>query len=188
MKISNFGYIAKGLLYAIIGAVTAFFPGVISMFFYIIGGIIVISCVISIISSGGDGVMTGAGVGGIIVGVLVILLPKIIEISIPIIAGIFFGGYGLKCLGKAFNSEKSKDSRIFNGILGALVIGLGLFLVVNPFSAGKAARIAAGIALIVMGIFNFLVAYAIKQRNKGSSSDIIDVNSYTIHDDKKYLH
>lgn len=188
MKISNFGYIVKGLLYAVLGAVIAFFPGIISMFFYIIGGIIIISCVVSIISSGGDGVMTGAGIGGIIAGIFVILLPKIIEISIPIIAGIFFGGYGLKCLGKAFNSERSKDSRIFSAIIGALVIALGIFLIVNPFSAGKAARIAAGIALIVMGIFNFIVAYAINRRNKGSSPDIIDVNSYTVHDDKKFLH
>lgn len=187
MKISKAGYIAKGLFFTILGALTAFFPGIISMFFYIVGGVIVISCVVSIISSGGDGVMTGAGIGGIIVGVLVIMLPKIIEVSIPIIAGILFIGYGLKCLGKAFKSEKPKDSRIVSGGFGAFIIIAGIVLVVNPFSAGNVARIAIGIALILMGVFNFLVAGAITKRSKNSPSDIIDINSYTVHDDNKSL-
>lgn len=187
MKISKSGYIVKGVLLTLLGAVIAFFPGIISMFFYILGGIIIISCVASIISSGGDGVMTGAGIGGIIAGILVILLPKIIEVSIPVIAGIFLGGYGLQSLGKALNPEKSKDSRIAGAILGALILGTGIFLIANPFFAGKAARIAAGIAVILVGVFNFLVAHAITQRSKNFSPEIIDVNSYTVKDDNKYL-
>lgn len=187
MKISNAGYIAKGVLFTLLGITIAFLPNIITMFFYILGGIIIISCIGTLLSSGGNGVMSGASIGGIIVGVLVILLPKIIEASVPVIAGILFIVYGLKQLHKAWKSDKSKDNRIITAVFGALIIGIGIFLILNPFDAGKIARTAIGIAIILLGAFNFLVAYTIAQRNKNSSSNVIDVSDFNVNDNHKLL-
>ena len=53
MKISNAGYIAKGIIFVLLGIIIAFMPNVISLFFYITGGIIILGCIGSILSSGG---------------------------------------------------------------------------------------------------------------------------------------
>lgn len=187
MKISNAGYIAKGVLFTLLGIIIAFLPDIITIFFYILGGIIIISCIGTMLSSGGDGVMSGASIGGIIVGVLVILLPKIIEASVPVIAGILFIVYGLKQLHKAWKSDKSKDNRVITAVFGFLIIGIGIFLMLNPFDAGKIARTIIGISIILLGAFNFLVAYTIAQRNKNSSSNVIDVSDFNVNNNHKLL-
>ena len=54
MKISNFNYIMKGITLTLCGLLIAFFPGVISWIFYIIGGIIIAASIISFLASLGD--------------------------------------------------------------------------------------------------------------------------------------
>lgn len=187
MKISNAGYIAKGIIFVLLGIIIAFMPNVISLFFYITGGIIILGCIGSILSSGGNSAISGAGIGGIIVGIVVIMLPKIIEASIPVIAGIVFIYFGIKQLYKAYKSDKPKDSKIITVIFGALLIGIGIFLIANPFETGKIARVAIGIAVILLGAFNFLVAHTIAQRNKSISPDVINVSDFNVNDDHKLL-
>ena len=88
---------------------------------------------------------------------------------------------------KAYKSDKSKDSKIITAVFGILLIGIGIFLIANPFETGKIARIAIGIAVILLGAFNFLVAHTIAQRNKNASSDVINVSDYNVSDDHKLL-
>ena len=55
MKIDNSGYIFKGILLLVSGVLFAFFPGVVSWIFYIIGGIIIIGSIFTFIGGLGSG-------------------------------------------------------------------------------------------------------------------------------------
>ena len=55
MKIDNSGYAAKAVLLVISGALIAFFPQIVNWIFYILGGIIVVSCLFILLTSMGSG-------------------------------------------------------------------------------------------------------------------------------------
>ena len=76
MKISNFNYIMKGITLTLCGLLIAFFPGVISWIFYIIGGIIIAASIISFLASLGDdtGFMFVSAIIGVAAGLFIIYL------------------------------------------------------------------------------------------------------------------
>lgn len=190
MKIDNFSYILKGILLAVSGVLIAFFPGVITWIFYIAGGIIIAGSILTLLGglSGGDaGGLFGASIIGVIIGLLVIALPNFIMVKIPIIAGIVFGIMGIVRLIKGLSSKTPQDKRIVNIILAVIVLIISLFLIFNPFEASSIVRVIIGLIMIGFAIFNFIVAYMISQRNKNLNPDIIDVDSFTVNDDQKYL-
>ena len=171
-------YITKGVVLTISGALIGFFPGVISMLFYIIGGIIIVASVIMLLSGFGegmDGTLFGSGIAGVIVGAIVCLLPRIIEVGIPIIAGIIFIVSGISRLFEALKKDKSPASRKAGLIFGGILSVFGAFLLFSPFKAGAIVRILIGILMIGLGIFNFYVAHVAKQRMDNEVSDILDV-------------
>lgn len=184
MKISNAGYLVKGISLILGGAVIAFFPGIISWMFYVIGIIVIVSCIISLISSlgSGNGMMISTSIGGIIVGVVIMLLPKIVSASIPVIGGIVFGFLGLKRIITALSSSVPEHKRKANGITGTIFIVLALILILNPFEITRIACVIIGLVMVAYGAFNLYVAHVIKQRNENSSSGIIDINNFTIDD------
>lgn len=188
MKTDNFSYILKGVILSFSGVLIAFFPNVINWLFYIIGGIIVFACILSALSSvfGGEGTfMLPAGLAGAALGVGIILLPRFINIQIPVIAGLIFVIMGAIRLSKAVtNKEGNRKADI---ILGLLFIAGGVTLLFNPFKAGKALRIMTGLIMIGFAVFNFYVAYVIKQRNDAYSPKIVNVDDYTVKDDFKQL-
>ena len=74
MKIDNSGYIFKGILLTVCGVLFAFFPGVLSWIFYIIGGIIIIGSVVTVLGGLGSGDVSSllpAGGVGVLIGILV---------------------------------------------------------------------------------------------------------------------
>lgn len=176
MKIKNSGYIAKGILLTITGIVIAFMPGIITWLFYIIGGIIIASCILMFLTSlsGGD-FMLPTSIFGVLIGVGFMLLPKFLSVTIPLVAGIVFGVMGISRLIGATKQEKSRDSRIGSGIVGAVLLAAAIFLIFDPFKANAAARLIIGIILFLCAAFNFYVAYTIKKRSENSSSGIIDI-------------
>ena len=176
MKIKNSGYIAKGILLAITGAVIAFMPGIITWLFYIIGVIIIASCVLMFFTSlsGGD-FMLPTSVFGVLIGVGFLMLPRFLSVTIPLVAGIVFGVMGISRLITASRQEKARDSRIGSAIVGVVLLAVAIFLIFDPFKATAMARLIIGIVLFLAAAFNFYVAYTIKKRNDGSSSGIIDI-------------
>lgn len=189
MKISNAGYIAKAVALIATGLILGFFPKVLSGIFFVLGVIIIGSCVLVIIPgmfSGDGGGLISSGVTGVIIGAIVIFLPKILELGISIFGGIAFIIWGIVKLGRSAKEEKGSDKRLFSIITGCALVVLGVLLFFNPFGL---ARKLIGVVLILIGVYNIYIAYAINEHNKGASGGVIDIDSFTVSDDddKKYL-
>ncbi len=190
MKIDNFSYILKGVILAFSGVLVAFFPGVINWLFYIVGGIVVFACVLSLLSSvfGGEGAfMFPAGILGAALGVGIMFLPRFISIQIPVIAGLVLAIMGVIRLSRGLKSDNSDGKKTLNIVLGCIFIVIGCILLFNPFKASKVMRIITGVVMMLFAAFNFYVAYVIKQRNDAYTPKIVDVEDFTIGDDHKQL-
>lgn len=187
MKIDNTGYIIKGILLLICGILFAFFPGVISWVFYIIGGIIIIGSVLTGLSSlgGGDGgSLLPAGVVGVLIGLLIIYIPRFITSKMSVIAGIILGVIAVTQIVKALSKELTKGLKIFQLIFGIALLVSSVFLIFNPFHGGKIIRLIVGLVMMGFAAFNFYVAYVISERNGEviSSNNVVDANAYEVHD------
>lgn len=176
-------FFAYGLIMIIIGAIIAFFPGILLLTFK---GILIISAVICafVIIHGIFG-KDSKSLGGSItaaaaIALMYIFSDKIISFGIGVIGGIAVVVMGIKRFISAANSATDKDIRTINGILGAILLAVGVLCTFNPFDAGWIARILIGIVMIINGIFNLFVAHECKKRIVNDSPDIIDVNSFTI--------
>ncbi len=192
MKIDNTGYIIKGILLLICGILFAFFPGVISWVFYIIGGAIIIGSVFTAISSFSDGgSLLPAGIVGILIGLLVIYIPKFIASQMSVITGIILGILAITQIVKALSKELTKGLKLLQLFFGITLLVSSIFLIFNPFKGGHIIRIIIGLAIIGFAAFNFYVAYVISERNGEvvSSDNIVESNAYEVHDnnDQKQL-
>ncbi|MBR5683715.1 MAG: DUF308 domain-containing protein [Ruminococcus sp.] len=185
MKIDNTGYIIKAILLLVCGILFAFFPGVISWVFYIIGGAIIIGSVFTAISSFGDGgSLLPAGIVGVLIGLLVIYIPKFIASQMSVIAGIILGVLAVTQIVKALSKELTKGLKILQLIFGIALLVSSVFLIFNPFKGGKIIRIIIGLVIMGFAAFNFYVAYVISERNGEviESNNIVDTNAYEVHD------
>ncbi|MBR2283354.1 MAG: DUF308 domain-containing protein [Ruminococcus sp.] len=189
MKIDNFNYIFKGVLLTVSGLLLAFFPGVINWIFYIIGGIVLIGCVFTLLSSlaGGDAMLLPSSLAGAAIGVGIMFLPRFVSVQIPVIAGLVLGVMGFIRLFRSFDRNQPQNKRIADLILGIVFIIVGGFLIFHPFRASKAARIIIGLVMLAFAAFNFYVAYAIKKRNENTEPAVIDIDDFTVTDDRKTL-
>lgn len=195
MKIDNSGYIIKGIVLAICGVLFAFFPNVIAWVFYIIGGIIIIGSIGTTLTSlgGGDGgSLAPASAVGVLIGLLIMYLPKVISAHISIIAGIILLIISITQIVKALSKELTKGLKIFQLIFGiALLIG-SVFLIFNPFKGGNIIRIIIGLVMIGFALFNFYVAYVINERNGGVkkpsqvSDNIVDTSGHEVHENNDH--
>lgn len=186
MKISNSGYILKGILLTFCGVVFAFFPNVLSWIFYIIGGIIIIGCVFTVLGGlgSGDGVsLLPAGIVGALIGLLIMYLPKLISAQISIISGIVLAIVALTQIIKALSKDLTKGLKKAQLIFGIVLLLCSVFLIFNPFKGGSVIRIIVGLVMLPFAAFNFYVAYVINQRNKANAPDVIDVTDFTASDD-----
>lgn len=186
MKISNSGYILKGILLSVCGVVFAFFPNVLSWIFYIIGGIIIIGSVFTVLGGlgSGDGAsLLPAGIVGALIGLLVMYLPKIISAQISIIAGIVLAVAALTQIVKAMSKDLTKGLKTGQLIFGIVLLICSVFLIFNPFKGGSVIRIIVGLVMLPFAAFNFYVAHVINQRNKANAPDVIDVTGFTTSDD-----
>ena len=178
MKSIRSNYITKGVVLTICGALIGFFPGVISMLFYIIGGIIIVGSVIMLLTGFGEGMdggLFGSGIAGVIIGAIVCRLPRIISVGIPIAAGIIFVFSGVSRLLSALKGDKSSTAKKAGLIFGGILTAFGAFLLFSPFKAGTFVRVIIGLLMIALGAFNFYVAHVAKQRIDNDVPDVIDV-------------
>ncbi|WP_295089296.1 DUF308 domain-containing protein [Ruminococcus sp.] len=192
MKIDNTCYIIKAILLLVCGILFAFFPGVISWVFYIIGGAIIIGSLFTALSSLGDGgSLLPAGVVGVLIGLLVIYIPKFIASQMSVITGIILGILAITQIVKSLSKELTKGLKLLQLFFGIALLVSSVFLIFNPFKGGHIIRIIIGLVIIGFAAFNFYVAYVISERNGEviDSSNIIDSNAYDVHDnnDQKLL-
>ena len=186
MKIDNSGYIFKGILLTVCGVLFAFFPGVLSWIFYIIGGIIIIGSVVTVLGGLGSGDVSSllpAGAIGLLIGILVLYLPKIITAQMSVIAGIILGIVAITQIVKSLSKDFTKGLKLGQLIFGVVLLVCSMFLMFNPFKGGNIIRIIIGIVMLLFAAFNYYVAYTIKQRNASNPSNIIDVTDFTTSDD-----
>ncbi|MBQ8959771.1 MAG: DUF308 domain-containing protein [Ruminococcus sp.] len=176
------GY-TKGVLLIVAGLMIAFFPGLISGIFYTIGGIILAFSIVSLFASLGGRAFGGGSIVGIVIGIVIISLPSLVHIGIPLIAGAVFASSGLERLFAANQARKIGKNWIVSLIAAIVLLLVGGVLIFHPVKTGTAARILLGAALVGVGVFNSFV----DSKNAPGPGDIIDVDSYTVRDDTKYL-
>lgn len=173
---------AKGIILIISGIIVAFFPGIISSLFYLIGTAVIIFCVINIIKSliTANPIAVVPNVIGIIVGGAITSLPHFVQTIIPLTIGLILAFNGLDFVGKAISNV---GSRVLNIILAVITLGLGCTLLFHLVKAGNATRIIAGLIMVGAGVYDFLSG----KNSSGGNNGIIDVDSYSVRDDNKYL-
>ena len=193
MKIDNSGYIFKGILLLVSGVLFAFFPGVVSWIFYIIGGIIIIGSIFTFIGglgSGDAGGLLPTSIAGALIGLFVMYLPRIITSQMSVIAGVIIAVIAITQIIKALSKELTKRMKIFQLIFGVLMLVGSIFLIFNTSDGGNIIRIIIGLVMIGFAAFNFYVAYVINERNGGviSSDGVIDTHGYEVNDkDKNHI-
>ena len=187
MKIDNSGYIIKGILLLICGILFAFFPGVLSWIFYIIGGIIIIGSVLTGLKSfGGEGgSLLPVGIVGALIGLFVMYIPRFIVSKMSLIAGLILAVISITQIVKALSKELTKGLKISQLIFGIVLLVSSVFLIFNPFRGGKIIRFIVGMVMLAFAAFNFYVAYVISERNGQviTNNDIIDTNAPEVPDD-----
>lgn len=173
---------AKGMILVVSGIIVAFLPNIISYLFYLIGTAIIIVCVINIIKSlmTANPVAVVPNVIGIIFGGAVTSLPHFVQTIIPLTVGLILAFYGLDYAAKAFMNI---GSRIMNIILAVIALGLGCTLIFHLVKAGNAIRIIAGLVMIGAGAYDFIS----DKNSYNSNGGIIDVNSYSVKDDNRFI-
>lgn len=178
--IDKTGYVIKAVLLLAAGIILIFFPGVITYGCYIIGGLVILTGLFMFFQEPGD----GTPILGFIVGAIICALPFIISTILAIATVIVLGILGIIKLTKALSSNTPSDKKIFNGISAAILFILAFSVLLNPFNVSNFARIVLGGLFIAMSAYNFYIVHVIKQRGLNSgSSNIIDIDSFTVHDD-----
>lgn len=160
----------KGTVMIASGIIVAFFPGIISSLFYIIGMAIIIFSVINIVKSLIAGSPAGIlpNVIGIIIGSAITSLPHFVQMVIPLTIGIILAVNGLDFAAKAFSNV---GSRIINIIMAVITLGLGCTLLFNLVGAGNATRTIAGLVMIGAGVYDFFTS----RNSGGGNGTIIDI-------------
>ncbi|MCM1507649.1 MAG: hypothetical protein NC177_11020 [Ruminococcus flavefaciens] len=161
---------AKGIIMLVSGIIVAFFPGIISSLFYLIGTAIIIFCVINIIKSliAGNPVSVLPNVLGIIAGSAVTSLPHFVQTIIPLTIGLILAFNGIDYAGKAIANV---GSRVLNIVLAVIALGLGCTLLFHLVKAGNATRIIAGLVMIGAGAYDCLT----NRNSGGGNGTIIDI-------------
>lgn len=170
------------------GAVIALFPSFLSKVFAIIGAAVVIYNIIRIVlvfTGGGSSVTAIKSFFGIFLGIMIFILPTLIEFSIPVIVGVIICSAAVKRILLAVELKQRSSSWIPSLVIGIILAAAGLIFIFNPFAVSTLFKRIIGIVLIASGILWLLSDY-----NKGhtaGNSSIIDIDSYTVHDDNKFL-
>jgi uncharacterized membrane protein HdeD (DUF308 family) len=189
LKIDNSNYIFKGIILTVCGILFAFFPGVLSWIFYIIGGIIIVGSIFTVLGGlgGGDGAgLLPGGIVGVLIGFFIMYLPKIIAVQISLIAGIVLAIVAITQIVKALSRDLTNGLKLLQLIFGIILLICSIFLIFNPFKGGNIIRIIIGVVMLMFAAFNYYVAYVINQRNSSNAPDVIDTTGYTSPDNNDH--
>ena len=178
---------AKSLIFIISGIVIAFAPQVITWLFYVIGGILIVGSVLGFLGSAasgqGDGTMLAGAFTGALIGAGVMAIPRFTSALVPIIAGLTLGAIGIGLGVKALNKQKKKGVRITGAVLSLMFISAAVVMLFNIAEAAEKMRMAVGIVMILSGVISIVLKITEKNEPAVQDSNVIDVDSFTIHDD-----
>ena len=181
MKIDNSGYMIKGILLTVCGISFTFFPNVLAWVFYIIGGIIIVGSALTFLGGiGDDGLaLLPAGGIGIMIGLFIMSLPKLISSHLSFIAGLILVVVAIVQMVKSNSKKLEGGLKTTQLIFGIVLLVAALFFMFSPFKTDKIVRIIVGVVLMLFAAFNFYVVHVINERNgKGGSnaSNVIDTS------------
>jgi uncharacterized membrane protein HdeD (DUF308 family) len=111
-------------------------------------------------------VLIGAGIVGIVAGILALAYPDLTLLALALIAGINLLLLGLLGLIDAFHDTGDVTGRVLAAVLGLIGIIAGLVVMRRPGESLLAILLVVGIWLIVTGIVDFFRAVVVAE-NRG---------------------
>jgi uncharacterized membrane protein HdeD (DUF308 family) len=122
-------------------------------------------------------VLIGAGLVGLVAGVLALVYPGVTLLALALIAGINLVVLGALSLADAFGGEQDTTARVLCAVMGVLGIIAGLVVMRRPGESLLALLVVVGIWLVVSGIVDFVRAVANVQnralRMLGAIADVV---------------
>lgn len=107
------------------------------------------------------------GVFSLIIGVIVIINPKIIASIIPFVIGIWMIINGVTKLYYSLMLNKEKNASVAIGISLAILV-CGIFLVANPFKGAEILTQIIGASIMVYAVLDIVECFTIKKVIKSS--------------------
>ncbi len=167
--------IVSSLLCVLLGLVLVLRPGLsVRIVCTAVGIVLILSGVTRIIDwfCARDGSMYAQmnlifGIVLVVVGVWIVVKPDKVLAIIPIIVGIVIGMHGLNNLKQAIELWRDKYDKWWVAfILGALTVGLGVFLICRPFAAIDTVVMLIGFFMIYDGLSNIWIVTRIYKNAK----------------------
>ena len=187
MSLFKANTLSKGIMLMITGLIVAFFPGVISKMFYLIGIMIILFCAFRMVVSlieGGSLSVTLINSFGVLIGAIVIFLPAVVKIGVPLITAIILGFAGVERLFIASELKNRGSSYAGKVVIGLLLITAAMVMFFHPFRTSNVIRIAIGLVIVAIGSCNlFMDLY----NNKPQKNTIVDIENYSIREDDHFL-
>lgn len=185
MKIINNDRLYLGIFLLLTGIFMTFAMGLISTLLYIGGAALIIYNVFYMaagITSDKSKIYIPKGVTGIIIGIVMIILPKFIKIGLPVIAGLFFILAGVSGFFNALENFSNDVKRKFSGILSSVLFTVcGLFFISNPATISGWVVKVISIGFILLGI-GIISSVLIRRKKQDTSHDVIEINDFNIKD------
>lgn len=170
----------NAILYIIVGAVLAIYPGVAAdLLCYMLGGVLLLCGLVDIILFlfRRDGSVYSAmrmviGITLAAVGIWVMFQPKLIFSVVPWIVGGLIVVHALQDLRYAFQMMKNHAPRWAGALLvAAVTLALGVFLIVSAFETAMLAVRIIGIFLLVDGLSDLWLALQVRKMHQKLIAD-----------------
>lgn len=185
MKIINNDRLYLGIFLLITGIFLTFAMGLISALFYIGGAALIIYNVFYMaagITSDKSKIYIPKGVTGIIIGIVMLILPRFIKIGLPVIAGLFFVLAGVSGFFNALEKYSNDIKRRASGILSSIFfVVCGLFIITNPSTISGWVLKLISIGFILLGI-GIIASTLSKKKKQDTSQDVIEIDDFNIKD------
>lgn len=181
MKLLKADSYLKGILLLAAGIIVTFLPSALSALFYIAGALIIGFYVVTMIigkTNGTANVSMTNTIIGIVLGIVVMLFPKLLSFGIPVIVGVVLAISGINGIIKALERKKNGSTWIFNIVAAGVLAIAGVTFIFNPFGTSKTFIKLLGFALIIVGIV--IIALTWYRSNNNSSGGVVDVDDYTV--------
>lgn len=153
-------YFVNAVIMVVLGLVLVIWPHILGvMLCYLLGGALILMGVIQLV-----GFLRGERLGlynkfSMFMGIVLVLLgiwictqPRIVLLIIPVVVGIIMLLHGLMDIQYTLDIRKTGNSKWWIALIASiLTLGVGVLLVLNPFTAYEVTMILLGIAMLYDG-------------------------------------
>lgn len=174
--------IFTSILLIIAGIAVMILPGILSFLITAAGVAVILFSLFMLIVAAGNPIETGRGISGIIIGILIILIPRIIGFGIPLVLALILFVNGSRLIVSAITEKLGSGRAVAQLIIGILLAVLSIILIVNHIEFNDLVkRIIAGI-LIFCGIIRLIPGFIPTAKKHSGTDSVIDVNDYHVDD------